>query len=278
MSTETTYCYCWLIVRKDNERFAFTDHDRKLTLLSDEYTPVDGILTTQIRTTLDLNNDDLEVEGALSDDSISNDDLEAGLFDGASISIYMVNWETPAIDHKLLVTGKFGDFNSGEYGFTTEINSLVHELEKVQGDVYQRNCSADLGDSRCGVDLTSSTHRAITTIAATDEVVIDCDDLSAYDDDWFTLGRVVTAGGATYQIRAHTGDRVELWEVPLPALAVGQSITVIAGCKKDDETCHSKFNNLINFRGHGVFMPGQDALASYPVRGKEDYDGGSLFN
>ncbi len=273
----TTYCYCWLIVRADGARFAFTDHDKTLSFDGDDYLPVDGVLTTQIKTSLGLEIDELEVEGALSDDLMTENDLVAGLFDEASVTILMADWRD-VIDRKILISGNLGSVVLTDIGFVTEFNSLANKLSKTQSSVYQRTCDADLGDSRCGIDLSNPLYRTTATILTASELLVEVDDLSAFSNGWFVLGEIVTPSGAKYGIRGQTGTTLELWEVPFPALSVSDVLTITAGCKKDRvDACKGKFDNVINFQGHGVFMPGQDALTDYPVRGEKDYDGGSLF-
>jgi len=43
------------------------------------------------------------------------------------------------------------------------------------------------------------------------------------------------------------------------SIQVGDTFDIIAGCDKTRETCHSKFNNIINFRGEPD-VPGTDKL------------------
>jgi uncharacterized phage protein (TIGR02218 family) len=44
------------------------------------------------------------------------------------------------------------------------------------------------------------------------------------------------------------------------AIQVGNSFQIVAGCDKTHQTCISKFNNIINFRGE-PFVPGTDAIS-----------------
>lgn len=279
--TTTSFCYCWSIIRRDGTEFYFTDHDRELTIDTKIYAPVDGLLTTQITATLGMEIDELEVEGAVSDDSLNEQDLEGGLFDEASVTIMIVDWSDVS-DRKVLVTGNLGNITTTDYGFVTDFTSLANKLAKTVGEVYQRTCTAELGDSKCNVDLSGSAYRATSTVTSAGELSVEVADISAYDDGWFVLGHVqLTQGGVPYGtkygIRGHTGNRLELWEAPHPTFTVGQALTIVAGCKKSPDVCADKFSNIVNFRGYGLFMPGQDALTEYPVRGEKNYNGGSLF-
>lgn len=273
----TSFCYCWAITRLDGTKFGFTDHDKKLSFDDFDFVPVDGVLTTQISTSLDLEVDDVDIEGVLDDDDLTEDDLRAGLFDNATVTIYIADWQD-VTDRRILVTGNLGNVITSDYGFSADFKSLSDKLARITGLVYQRTCDADLGDTRCGVDVTDPIYRINATVTSAGELSVELDDLSAYDNGWFVLGELVAADGSKYGIRAHTNNRLELWEVPFPALSVNDVVRVTAGCKKGQTACADKFQNIINFRGYALFMPGQDALTDYPVRGETDYNGGSLFS
>ena len=57
-------------------------------------------------------------------------------------------------------------------------------------------------------------------------------------------------------------------------VAAGDSFTVTAGCDKQFQTCHDRFNNVVNFRGF-PHIPGNDFVISYPVQGQPGNDGKS---
>ena len=56
-----------------------------------------------------------------------------------------------------------------------------------------------------------------------------------------------------------------LLEVPVQAIAEGDTFTIRAGCDKRMETCGAKFANTANFRGF-PHIPGQDAVLRYATR------------
>jgi uncharacterized phage protein (TIGR02218 family) len=58
---------------------------------------------------------------------------------------------------------------------------------------------------------------------------------------------------------------LQLFE-PFPYdVAIGDTFEMVAGCDRTLNTCVVKFNNLKNFRGYGVFIPGIDAILQGPV-------------
>jgi uncharacterized phage protein (TIGR02218 family) len=66
----------------------------------------------------------------------------------------------------------------------------------------------------------------------------------------------------------------ELWQAMPEPVAAGDSFTVTAGCDKQFQTCHDRFNNVVNFRGF-PHIPGNDFVISYPVQGQSGNDGKS---
>ena len=57
-----------------------------------------------------------------------------------------------------------------------------------------------------------------------------------------------------------------LWE-PMPLdIQVGDTFEIRPGCNKSKDTCKTKFNNVVNFRGYGVFVPGMNEVLRGPDR------------
>src|SRR5438045_3400038 len=88
----TTLAWCWRLTRRDGTRLGFTDHDRDLAFDGTTFAAATGFTATEIKDAVGLSVDNLEVESALSADSLNEDDLAAGLFDDAGIEIWRVNW------------------------------------------------------------------------------------------------------------------------------------------------------------------------------------------
>ncbi|HHK74211.1 MAG TPA: DUF2163 domain-containing protein, partial [Rhizobiales bacterium] len=86
-SGATTLCRCWKLVRADEVLLGFTDHDDDLVFDGITYRAASGFTASSIDQSLGLNVDGLEVQGALVDDALNEDDLAAGLFDNARITV-----------------------------------------------------------------------------------------------------------------------------------------------------------------------------------------------
>lgn len=280
----TTMCYCWRVTRNDEEVQGFTEHDRDLTFLGTTFEAASGFTATQMEQSLGLSVDNLDVDGALSSDTLNEDDLAAGLYDNAKVELFWVNFED-LTKYVLVSEGTLGEVQRMETAFKAELRSKADKMGQRTGRTYQRYCDADLGDSRCTVDIEDSDFKGSgTVVALVDTRAFTVSGITGYDTDWFTLGKVTFTSGAndglTYEVRAHDkyGSTVtlETWFRASYPVAPGDTFEVRAGCKKDSETCKAKFNNIVNFQGF-PFIPGNDIISSYPVQGGAGQTGGSIF-
>ncbi|MEZ5920942.1 MAG: DUF2163 domain-containing protein [Parvularculaceae bacterium] len=279
-SGATTLATCWKVTRADGAVIGFTDHDRPLNFDNCTFAPETGADGSALQSTSDLGVDNAEIEGALSSAALSADDLAAGRYDGAAVEIWRVNWENVA-ERVLLKRGVIGEVVREGPKFRAEIRGLSEALDRVRGRVYQRRCDAVLGDARCKVDLQSASFKGAGAVTAIlDDQRFLASGLGGFQAGWFSEGALTwTSGenaGLPFAVKAHdtgaNGAAISLWLPPGVAVNVGDQFTITAGCDKRNETCASKFSNLINFRGFHL-MPGNDFAVSYPVK-SETNDGG----
>jgi uncharacterized phage protein (TIGR02218 family) len=262
----TTLATCWRLERADGWVRGFTDHDRELVVDGLTYVASTGFLPSAIKTASDLSVDNLDVDGFLDDAALRAEDLIAGLFDGARIEVFIVNWADLGQGRLLLRKGFLGEIKRADQRFSAEIRGLSNRLQQTAGKLYSRLCRVDLGSSECGVALGPRTDTyAVTQVIAADTVRI----VTARATGFFTFGKATfTTGanaGAVNEVLLHDGQTVRLF-VPMPRpIVVGDQIVLVAGCDKTPETCNAKFANILNFRGE-PHIPGNDKVFSYPVR------------
>ena len=91
----------------------------------------------------------------MTSDRITAADLIRGVYDGARVLIYDVNWQDPGARQ---LQGDFliGEVERGEVGFRAEMRAAIARLGAKAGARYIPECSAAVGDGRCGVDLDSA--------------------------------------------------------------------------------------------------------------------------
>lgn len=278
-SGATTLCWCWKIVRRDGAVLGFTDHNLPLVWGGTAYAAAAGFTASEVQSTLGLSVDNLSVTGALSAAALTEADLAAGLYDDADIEIWRVNWASP--DQRVLMRkGNLGEVNRGKTAFQAEMRGLAHRLNQPVGRVYGYSCDADLGDARCGKDVSGAAFAASATVlSVTDNRRFAASGLDAYASGWFDGGKLTFASGANagraMEVKRHGAGSIELWQAMSGAVAPGDVFAVVAGCDKQFSTCKAKFANGINFRGF-PYMPGNDAALAPPSQ-SQPLDGGSRY-
>ncbi|HJW39749.1 MAG TPA: DUF2163 domain-containing protein [Rhizomicrobium sp.] len=278
-SGATTLSWCWKIVRRDAVVQGFTDHDLPLAFDGVTYEAVSGFTASEVQSTLGLAVDNLTVTGALSSATLNETDLAAGLYDGATIEIWRVNWADTG-QRVLMRKGSLGEVKRGKTAFSAELRGLAHRLNQPVGRVYGYSCDADLGDARCTKDISGADFTAsATVVTAIDNRRFAVTGLDAYASGWFSGGKLVfTSGvneGRAMEVKRHGTGSIELWQAMSEAVAPGDAFTVSAGCDKQFATCKTKFANGINFRGFN-YMPGNDVALSAPAQ-TQPLDGGSRY-
>ncbi len=290
----TTHCHCWLVTRRDGKLLGFTDHDDDIILISGLdvadgaaviFEAASGFTASEMQTSLGLNVDNMDVEGALSSDKLKGVDLDAGLWDNASIRMWRVDWQDPS-KRLLLLAGQIGEVSRGEKYFSAEMRSLSHALNQPFGRRYLKLCDAILGDERCKVDLTNpdfTVEGIVSAVQDRSNLQTTSLDIMGKSVGWFSKGQITWNSGLnvglTMDIMQHytgTGYAViSLWEEMPYDIQERDTFTLVKGCDKRIETCDTDFDNVINHRGFPR-MPGNERLQYYARKGG-DNDGGSLY-
>ena len=278
----TTVCQCWKLTRKDGAVRGFTDHDRPLTVDGTACKPGSGFIASEARSSLGLAVDTVDVEGALSSADLAEEDIEDGLFDGATVETYLVNWAEPA-QFARIRKAAIGRITRSDGRFTAELESMAASLDRPNGRTARRVCDAELGDGRCRFDLGKpgfSGTGAVSSVETADTIVVA--GLDAFAAGWFANGVLTWTSGAAagQEVRvidhlAHSGEvSFVLWRERAAKPEPGDTFTVVAGCDKRFQTCKAKFANQVNFRGF-PHLPGNDAAYGYATDGG-NFDGGPL--
>jgi len=264
----TTLCWCWRVTRRDGAVFGFTDHDRDLVVNGLTFEASSGFSASEMSSGVGLSVDNLECEGALDSEALSEEDLDAGLFDDALVELLLVDWAAPAT-HAVFRTGSLGEVKRAGAQFSAEVRGLTHYLQQPVGRLYQYTCDADLGDHRCGVDVNDPAYSASTIL---EEVLsaraFTCAISGGFEAGWFTHGSAEflngAAAGQRVEIKVHQklagAERIELWADVKGPLQPGQQVRLTAGCDKSLSQCRARFSNAVNFRGF-PFIPGNDFIS-----------------
>lgn len=259
----TTLCFMWKITRKDTTVFTFTDNSRDVVYDGLTYLAWTGFTASNIATSSKLSVDNLEVNSVLNSSTITDVDLIAGLWDYATVEIFRVNYLDLTMGIEWMRKGKIGEVKTGRTAFIAELRGLIQHYQQNIGRIINAACDADLGDTRCGVNL--ATYTVTGTVTGVTSRSLFADTSRAEASAYFTGGLLTWTGGLndTYQkeVKVYTVGSIELVESMPNAVQVGDTYSVYAGCDKLHTTCGTKFSNIANFRGF-PFVPGQDRLIS----------------
>lgn len=276
---ETTMVHCWKVTRADGVIQGFTEHDENLTFGGVTYLAASGFTASQIESSLGLAVDNLNAEGALSDDTINEDDLAAGRYDDALVELFWVNFDDLS-QRVMLSKGNIGQIKRGEFAFSAELRSQTNRLQQRTGRSYQRSCDAILGDGRCKKDLSSYTDDATVASVQQNQTIVFTGLANSGQNGFYKSGLLEwltgNNAGLKFEIKAQSSTTVVLWERPPFQIGVGDTARLIAGCNKSIGMCANKFDNVVNFQGFNL-IPGSDYLTRYATRDGSQ-NGQSIFN
>lgn len=257
----TTLATCWKVTRRDGTIMGFTDYVDNLVVSGVTYVAATGATPTGIASSNQFSVDNLDVQGILSSDAITEQDIGAGVYDYAAIEIFGVNVSDLTQGVMYYRVGWLGEVTVKNGQFTAELRGLAQKLQQNIGEVFSPSCRATFGDSHCKIDLAGFTVTGTVTSVTSQQAFISAD--LTQDSGYFTGGEVQWLTGANAGLRMEVKTFLNgqaTFVLPMPnAIAAGDTFKAIAGCDKSFPTCYSRFANAANFRGE-PYVPGMDSL------------------
>jgi uncharacterized phage protein (TIGR02218 family) len=272
----STLAICWTIEKGNGEVIRSTDHDRDIEITTGRYAgvyrAVANFTASDVRSTSDMSVDNMEVDGALADayeiPDITVAEIEAGLLDNAPVEAFGVNYNAPDQGQLIERRGYLGiPARDSDGRYKIEVRGLAQKLQQNIGWTYSDRCNVvEFGDSRCGFNVAAVTRTAVVTAVYSRrrfDIEITAGD-AAPNATYFDGAKLTFTSGDNNQFfrevkRVTTvGDTltVTTWEEFPDEPEVGDTLTLPPACNRLLSTCRDVHNNIINFRGYGVFVPG----------------------
>lgn len=256
-SNVSTRCRAWVMFRVDGVVMGFTDHDRPLAFTDPVrgavvLEPSTGFTASAFAESVGLGNNDMDIEGALSSDNITAKDLANGVYDGAEVRYYWLDWSNTA-NYDLLSVSRIAEITRNQDSFSATIEGLGAKASEPVGLRITRECSLAFGGlvaatgQGCGLDLSDPSYSQIAVVSR----VIS-------DRSFAVTGMTLAAGlcifgnvnwssgansGASSTVKSHTvrgGEAIfELDLEPGGLIALGDGLKAIAGCDKSKARCAS---------------------------------------
>lgn len=297
-SDATSLAFLWSIKMADGRMIRGTEHDQDITIPATGDSPEDinaGTYYAVANVTLgdvvgntDMSVDNLDVSGALAPKSgesnglatvldVSVDDIESGLLDQAPVTVMVCNWRAPSHGYMIVKGGILGAISHDSDGkYTTEVRGLTQLLAQAIIRTFSVSCNVvKFGDVRCKFDVASAT---ITGTVAADtsgnrqQFSVDLNPGSPVSNFSYRGGILTfTTGANTGFFReikvdpnANSGI-IQFWEQFPETVQAGDEFTLSPGCDRQKATCRDVYNNLVNNRAYGQFIPGVNAITAGPT-------------
>lgn len=274
----TRWAQIWTITRTDGEVFRFTSKDTDLEWGGETYSACDSLVPSASEGVSEVDAaGSMDLSGAVGGDGISEFDLYAGLFDGATAEAWLVPWAGEGRMRRLL-KGTFGPIEHGETGFKVE---LVGDGAKLQQTPLVRrlgpNCWKEFGGPYCQKALGPLTVTGTIDSGTGQRSFVDA--ARGETAGYFSRGRVTFTSGAnngvSAEIKEHTaGGNFELWpRLPFPIVA-GVTYSMRPGCTNMVESsggtngCEA-WANEPNYGG-AILVPGRDATQNPNINSADD--------
>ena len=145
-------CHAWVLRRHDGVVLGFTDHDRDLDVEGVTCRAGSGWTAGAGEGAVGLTAGGLSASGGLDDAAITEADIAAGLYDGARIALWRLDWARPDLAVRLWA-GALARIRRDNGAFVADLDGPMAALERVVGRTYGRGCDAVLGDGRCRLDV-----------------------------------------------------------------------------------------------------------------------------
>ncbi|HEY5411101.1 MAG TPA: DUF2163 domain-containing protein [Caulobacteraceae bacterium] len=271
----TNRCQTWKITRKDGTVFAFTSLDSDITWLGTVYKTCASLAASATESSSNLGSiGSQELTGMLTDDSITQEDIYAGLFDDAYVEVWVIPYDGQPDDQApfRISAGYLGKVTRQEYAFKAEVLGPGARLQQTSlVDFYTPGCSFDFGvldddGIGCPVDSESLKLAAVPVTGQSQRTLVFFTHATPGGTSIWNGGKVrwLTGKNAGVECQVNTVDfsaeALQLWDVaPYPPVA-GDTFDLIPGCPKTGTACKI-YGVYISFGGFPD-VPGPDALQS----------------
>ena len=233
-----TLCQAWVVTRRDGEVLGFTDHDEPVTVAGAVCSPEGGFLPSTHDFTLGSATDGTDIVGALTDDRITEESVELGVWDAAAVDIYLVDWG--AGEYALLSAETIAETVVDGILFEAQLRSPLAVLAEERGRLISRSCGwATFGDADCGFDLEAE--RIVLTVSDSGADWIEAPEIDTAPAKHFEHGVATLPGGERAQVLVQDGPRITFWRPYAADLGAGV-VSVTPGCNRSPARCRQLDN------------------------------------
>jgi uncharacterized phage protein (TIGR02218 family) len=275
------------IVRQDGASLNFSSTTCPLVHAGLVFEPSGGISSSTRRNEVALQDQSMEVAGALTSDKITVEDLLAGRYKLARVTERVINHRYPFAEPLLIARFVIRDTEFDGMEWKADLVGLNSMLENEVGMTYGPKCKYRLyspspnaqGEAGCGVDRTEHLIEDVEVLTVADSTLeFDAKGSASnfipgsYADEAFQYGRLVWRTGLNAGLESEIRGYVQATrtvklfaETPFD-IEVGDRFDIEEGCDRvfDSPNGCLKYDNQVNFGGE-PFTVGADRALSTPT-------------
>jgi uncharacterized phage protein (TIGR02218 family) len=253
-----------VITRVDGTVIRFTESNESIIVEGDAFSVIPGLHLSAVKETSNGEVPSCQLIALHGDGyTIDSQDLDVGLFDGATVQIYKVDL-TDLSRKGLEFTGAISNtsYIPNEHQVSFDVKGASASSRIVMTQKRSPMCRTDLFSTLCQVNKASY---AVSTSVATigSAFVFTVSGSLAQADGYFNQGVAVTASGVAFEISNWVQSTQAITSY-LPCdrlLSVSLGLTLYPGCDKTDTakgcgkfTIADPNGNYINFQGENHFL------------------------
>jgi uncharacterized phage protein (TIGR02218 family) len=247
-----------VITRTDGTVTRFAESDEPITVDGDTYAVVPGLQVSAVKHTNNGEVPSCQIMAVhAADATFDTDHIDAGLFDGAEVEIYIVDRNN--LSRKgLLFTGAISDtaFDPIEHQVTFDVKGPSASARIVMTQRRSPMCRTDLFSVLCGLDP-DDYDVSTSVLDVVDAFSFRVTGALAQADGYFNQGVMVTQAGVAMEIAKWT-QATQTIMTYLPSyrfIVTGTTLTLYPGCDKTHDSPNGckKYSNLLNFQGEPHF-------------------------
>lgn len=252
-----TKVLCLRIVPVTGITVYMTDHPRDLVMSGHTYISTSGYQFTGYDSRADFSPASIDIEGILGSVGISRAAVASGVFDGARCYVFATTWASPVEDQEPIVSGIFGKTSLLDDRFQIGGVSLIDALNQSVGQIYSASCPKTFCGQEYGGCMASLVANTVTgTLTGVTSAAIFADSGRSEADDIFGAGTIEftsgpNAGLKALEIKSFAGGVITTHEAFYYLPAVGNSYSMVRGCRKRLSDCQNRVggSNVLNFGG-----------------------------
>jgi uncharacterized phage protein (TIGR02218 family) len=247
---------CLRIVPVTGSPIYLTRHPRPLVMSGHTYLSGSGYDFSGYSAEASLSPAMIDLEGVAGLAGIGYAEIASGLFDNARAYLFATTWNAPVEDEEPIVASFLGKTTLMDGRYKIEEMALIDALNQSVGGTYTPQCPKTFGSqvyAGCKKALGPLTVTGALSAVTSASIVRDA--ARAEAADYFAAGTLQFTSGANaglkpLEIKRHEADgTIEVFEPFYYLPVIGDTYTLIPGCRKRLVDCRDKWNNVVNFGG-----------------------------